>query len=152
MRFNFFGHGRIVSTHTSRACSCAFCPTPIYNNKNGTIIQGDYTIEVFSENGNSIGATTFSIIKPSVSQNTLIIENPESEESDTDTNEEIDQTGKTESVEESIEIESELENIQHIPDWVKNIFILYSDGSITENELISALKFLIEQGIIEINS
>jgi len=120
-------------------------------NTNGTIIQGDYTIEVFSENGNSIGATTFSIIKPSVSQNILVIENPESEESDTDTTEEIDQTGKTESAEESIEIESELENVQNIPDWVKNIFILYADGSITENELISALKFLIEQGIIEIN-
>jgi hypothetical protein len=44
-----------------------------------------------------------------------------------------------------------LENTQKIPDWVKNIFILYADGSITENELISALKFLIEQGIIEIN-
>jgi len=120
-------------------------------NTNGTIIQGDYTIEVFSKNGNSIGATTFSIIKPSVSQNILVIENPESEESDTDITEEIDQTGKTESVEESIKIESELENVQNIPDWVKNIFILYADGSITENELISALKFLIEQGIIEIN-
>ena len=120
-------------------------------NTNGTIIQGDYAIEVFSENGNSIGATTFSIIKPSVSQNILVIENPESEESDTDTTEENDQTGKTESAEESIEIESELENVQNIPDWVKNIFILYADGNITENELISALKFLIEQGIIEIN-
>ena len=120
-------------------------------NTNGTIIQGDYTIEVFSKNGNSIGATTFSIIKPSISQNILVIENPESEESDTDTTEEIDQTGKTESAEESIEIESELENVQNIPDWVKNIFILYADGSITENELISALKFLIEQGIIKIN-
>ncbi|MGQ0792240.1 MAG: hypothetical protein ACT4NJ_08495 [Nitrosopumilaceae archaeon] len=120
-------------------------------NTNGTIIQGDYTIEVFSENGNSIGATTFSIIKPSVSQNILIIENPESEESATDTTTEIDQTAKTESTEESIENESELENVQNIPDWVKNIFILYADGSITENELISALKFLIEQGIIEIN-
>ena len=117
-------------------------------NTNGTIIQGDYAIEVFSKNGNSIGATTFSIIKPSVPQNILVIENPES---DTDTTEEIDQTGKTESVDESNKIESDLENVQNIPDWVKNIFILYADGSITENELISALKFLIEQGIIEIN-
>jgi len=117
-------------------------------NTNGTIIQGDYAIEVFSKNGNSIGATTFSIIKPSVPQNILVIENPES---DPDTTEEIDQTGKTESVEESNEIESELENAQHIPDWVKNIFILYADGSITEKELLSALEFLIDQGIIKIN-
>jgi hypothetical protein len=120
-------------------------------NTNGTIIQGDYTIEVFSENGNSIAATTFSIIKPSVPQNIQVIENPASEESDTDTTKEIDQTGKTESVEKSIEIESELENVQYIPKWVKNIFILYADDSITENELISALKFLIEQEIIKIN-
>ena len=120
-------------------------------NTNGTIIQGDYTMEVFSKNGNSIGATTFSIIKPSESQNIQVIKNPESKESDADTPKEIDETGKTESTEKSTEIKSELENVQHIPDWIKNIFILYAGGNITENELISALKFLIEQGIIEIN-
>jgi hypothetical protein len=120
-------------------------------NTNGTIIQGDYTIEVFSKNGNSIGATTFSITKPSESQNIQVIKNPESKESNADTSKEIDETGKTESVDKSTEIKSELKNVQNIPDWVKNIFILYADGSITENELISALKFLIEQGIIEIN-
>jgi hypothetical protein len=65
--------------------------------------------------------------------------------------EDIDDTSEPVSVEESIENKSQLENTQEIPDWVKNIFILYSDGSITENELISALKFLIEQGIIKIN-
>jgi len=120
-------------------------------NTNGTIIQGDYTIEVFSKNGNSISATTFSITKPSAPQNIQVIKNPESKESNVDTSKEIDETGKTESVDESTEIKSELKNVQNIPDWVKNIFILYADSSITENELISALKFLIEQGIIEIN-
>jgi hypothetical protein len=118
---------------------------------NGTIIQGDYTIEVFSKNGNSIGAVPFSITKPSVSQNIQVIKNPASKESNTDASKEIDETGKPESVEMSADIKSELKNVQHIPDWVKNIFILYADGSITEHELISALKFLIEQGIIEIN-
>jgi len=110
-------------------------------NTNGTIIQGDYSIEVFSKNGNSIGATTFSIIKPSESSAIQMSEIPKV----------IDNTSETESVEESNEIESELENAQHIPDWVKNIFILYADGSITEKELLSALEFLIDQGIIEIN-
>ena len=108
---------------------------------NGTAVLGDYKIEVFSENGNAIGTTTFSIIKPSASSTLQISEVPE----------DIDNTSETESVEESVENESQLENTQEIPDWVKNIFILYADGSITENELISALKFLIEQGIIEIN-
>lgn len=118
---------------------------------NGTVVLGDYKIEIFSQKGNTIGTTTFSIIKPSMPQNILVIENPESKESNTDTPEEIVQTDKTESAKNSIELESELENVKHIPDWVKNIFILYADSSITENELISALKFLIEQGIIEIN-
>ena len=108
---------------------------------NGTAVLGDYEIEVFSENGNAIGTTTFSIIKPSASS---VIQMSE-------ITEDIDNTSEPESVEESIENESQLENTPKIPDWVKNIFILYSDSSITENELISALKFLIEQGIIEIN-
>jgi hypothetical protein len=108
---------------------------------NGTAVLGDYKIEVFSENGNAIGTTTFSIIKPSAFSAIQISE----------ITEDIDDTSEPVSVEESVENESQLENTQKIPEWVKNIYILYSDGSITENELISALKFLIEQGIIEIN-
>ena len=108
---------------------------------NGTTVTGDYKIEIFSEKGNAIGTTTFSIIKPSAFS---VI--PMSEITN-----DIDNTSETESTAESIEIDSELENIQNIPDWVKNIFILYADDRITENELISALKFLIEQGIIKIN-
>lgn len=108
---------------------------------NGTAVLGDYEIEVFSENGNAIGTTTFSIIKSSEFSAIQISE----------ITEDIDNISETESVDESVENESQLENTQEIPDWVKNIFILYADGSITENELISALKFLIEQGIIEIN-
>jgi hypothetical protein len=112
---------------------------------NGTAVLGDYEIEVFSENGIAIGTTTFSIIKPSVSNTLQVSKVPE----------DIGDTSEPELVEESIANsianEPQLENTPKIPDWVKNIFILYADGSITENELISALKFLIEQGIIEIN-
>lgn len=112
---------------------------------NGTAVLGNYEIEVFSENGIAIGTTTFSIIKPSVSNALQVSEVPE----------DIGDTSEPELVEESIANsivnKPQLENTPKIPDWVKNIFILYADGSITENELISALKFLIEQGIIEIN-
>ena len=118
---------------------------------NGTVVLGDYKIEIFSEKGTATGTITFSIIKPSISQNIPVIENPESKESNTDISKEIVQTDKTESTKKSIALESELENVKHIPDWVQNIFILYADGSIAENELISALKFLIEQEIIIIN-
>jgi hypothetical protein len=117
----------------------------------GVPILGDYKIEVFSEKGIAIGTGTFSIIKPSTPQNIPFIENSESIESDTNTSEETVQTDKTVSTEKSVGLDSELKNVQHIPAWVKNIFVLYADGSITENELISALKFLIEQEIIIIN-
>jgi len=118
---------------------------------NNAIIQGDYAIEVFSKNGNSTASTTFSIVKPSEPQNIQVINNPESKESNSDTSKEIDETGKTEIVEKPAAIKSELPSVHHIPDWVKNVFILYANGNITENELISALQFLIEQGIININ-
>ena len=38
---------------------------------------------------------------------------------------------------------------QKIPDWVKNTMGWYADGLISENEIISAIKFLIEKGIIK---
>ena len=105
---------------------------------NNTIIQGDYAIEVFSKNGNSTAATTFSIVKPSEPQNIQVINNPESKESNSDMSTGIDETGKTETVEKPTEIKSELPSVQNIPDWIKNVFILYANGNITENELISA--------------
>jgi len=115
--------------------------------ENGTAILGDYSIEVNSAKGSAIGGTIFSIIYPSESGIA-----PISEESDLDENtEDTDELSEPENIDELIEEESEIDNIQKIPDWVKTIFILYADGSITENELIAALTFLIDQGIIVIN-
>jgi len=102
---------------------------------------GNYDVFVFSEKGNVMGNTTFSIIKPSEP-----IPQPQeflgTNETSTEIDEEIDQSSET---------ESELINAKKIPDWVKNIFVLYSYDEISENELINALTFLIDQGIIEIN-
>ena len=117
---------------------------------NGTIIQGEYKIEVLSEEGASIGSTTFTIIKPSEYGLQSIKESLESE-STNESSEEINALNDSQANENSLQTNTNLENIQKIPSWIKNIFILYSEGSITENELLSALKFLIEQGIIEIN-
>lgn len=39
---------------------------------------------------------------------------------------------------------------QKIPAWVKNIFIWYGKGSISDDELLGALQFLIQQGIIKV--
>jgi len=114
---------------------------------NGTAILGDYSIEVYSQKGSAIGGTIFSIISPSESGLA-----PISEESELDEiTEDIDELSEPEYIDESIEEESEIDNSQKIPDWVNTIFVLYADGSITENELIAALTFLIDQGIIVIN-
>lgn len=117
---------------------------------NGTIIQGDYKIEIFSEKGTSIGDTTFTIIKPS-EYGIQSIKEDLALESTTESSEEINDLNNDQANDVSLQITTNLENTPKIPAWVKNIFVLYSEGSISENELLSALKFLIEQGIIEIN-
>ena len=102
---------------------------------------GNYEVFVFSEYGSAIGTATFSVIKPSEP-----ISQPQEflgyNETSTEIDEEIDQSSET---------ESELINAKKIPDWVKNIFVLYSYDEISEDELINALTYLIDQGIIEIN-
>jgi len=109
----------------------------------GTTVNmlGNYEVIVFSEYGSAIGNVTFSVIKPSepIPQPTVFLE---SNETSTEIDEEIDQSSET---------ESELINAKKIPDWVKNIFVLYSYDEISEDELINALTYLIDQGIIEIN-
>ena len=37
-----------------------------------------------------------------------------------------------------------------IPDWVRNIFIWYANEQISEIELIGAIEYLVQQGIIEL--
>lgn len=38
-----------------------------------------------------------------------------------------------------------------IPGWVKNIFIWYGQDQVSEDDLLNAIKFLVNQGIIKIN-
>jgi len=37
-----------------------------------------------------------------------------------------------------------------LPDWIKNIFVWYGQDQISENEILNAIKFLVENNIIEI--
>ena len=46
----------------------------------------------------------------------------------------------------------DMEQIQKIPDWVKNIFTWYSQDQISEDEVLNAIKFLINQGIIDLDN
>ena len=43
------------------------------------------------------------------------------------------------------------ESIQKIPSWVRNIFIWYASEQISEDELLNAIKFLVNQEIINLN-
>ena len=42
------------------------------------------------------------------------------------------------------------ESIQKIPNWVRNIFIWYASEQISEDELLHAIKYLVQQGIIDL--
>jgi len=40
---------------------------------------------------------------------------------------------------------------QRLPDWVRNVFIWYGDGIVSEDEIINAIKFLVSEGIIQLD-
>ena len=44
-----------------------------------------------------------------------------------------------------------MEEIQKIPEWVKNIFTWYSQDQISADEVLNAIKFLINQKIIDLD-
>ena len=46
---------------------------------------------------------------------------------------------------------ADTEEIQKIPEWVKNIFTWYSQDQISEDEVLNAIKFLINQKIIDLD-
>lgn len=41
---------------------------------------------------------------------------------------------------------------QKIPSWVRSIFIWYGDGKVSDSEVINAITFLIDKGIIKIKT
>ena len=100
---------------------------------------GDYGLRIYSEYGLAEAVSTFSIIKSSmpliVTQNT--VEELEILEEET----------KQES-----EIETILESESKIPSWVHDIFVWYAEETISENELLAALEYLISQGTIDVTS
>ena len=48
-------------------------------------------------------------------------------------------------------MEQKLPGDTKIPVWVKNIFLWYGQDQVSEDEIISAIKFLIEAGIIKLD-
>jgi len=132
-------------------------------NQNGKPVLGNYEIKVITEYGSYTGSAFFQIIKSSESTpapSTTVQKSSEPLE------EETTSTATETETETVTEIESETESEQDtsieqpiisngtapslIPDWIKNIALWYGQGNVTEDEFINAIKFLINQGIIEV--
>jgi len=98
-------------------------------------LMGDYELSVYSEFGTAESIVPFSIIKssitPIVPQSSGVLEITSEEDS-----------------EEELELEEVVESESKIPDWVHEIFVWYAEGTISEDDLLIALKFLVESDII----
>lgn len=109
-------------------------------------LLGDYELEIYSEHGLVSSGVQISVIKSSMPQlSTNSTGELLSITTDTEDSTDIEDTTDTEDTTELLEEESQL------PDWIRNIFIWYADGTITETDLLSALQYLINQGIIEVD-
>ena len=113
--------------------------------ENEEILIGDYVLRIYSEFGSSENVSTFSIIKSSMP---IIVTQNTAEELVT-LEEELDIANDSE----ELEIENLVQSESKIPSWVHEIFVMYAvDKTISENELLTALEYLITQGIINVNS
>ena len=98
-------------------------------------IVGDYSLRIFSEYGPTSISSTFSIIQSS--KPVIVTQNIEESET------------KVETEVESLEIETSEQS--KIPSWVHDIFVWYADETISENDLLSAIEYLISEEIIDID-
>ena len=102
-----------------------------FDDKYHVWVDGIYRVEFWSVDGDN-GNKKSDIIETSFSLNS--------------------QTELISETEPELDVELELDVIiqQKIPEWVRNIFIWYAEDRISEDDLIGALQFLIEQGIIKV--
>jgi len=118
---------------------------------------GDYGLRIYSEYGPSEAVETFSIIKSSmpitIIPNTIEELVTSNSTSDIENIEELVTSNSTSDVEdiEELEIENSVQPESKIPSWVHDIFVWYADEIISENELLTALEYLIAQEIIIVN-
>lgn len=99
-------------------------------------IIGDYLIEIYSEYGSATASAIFSVVDPYAA---LELSSEQSGE-------------LVPLVVESNELETETTPPEsRLPSWIRDIFIWYAEGTLSENELINAIEFLVNQRIININ-
>ena len=106
---------------------------------------GEYEIQIITEFGSATGKTSFSvtdIMSPDsqeiVSTEKVVEQSPESEPT----------SSPPESTPEPV-TELSPEQTPKIPNWVRNFFILYAEERISEDELLNAIQFLIDHGILK---
>jgi len=118
--------------------------------QSGKPVLGEYEIKVITERGTATGSTYFTIIKPSEPQPS--IEKIEEEISQTLQDNNSTSITETENEQEEILDASELisngEVEPKVPEWVKNIALWYGQGTISEDEFIDAIRFLIKEGVV----
>ncbi len=100
-------------------------------------ILGDYQIEIYSEYGSATASTIFSIIDPYTASELSSEQSGELVPLVVESNE--------------LETETTQESESRLPSWIRDIFIWYAEGTISETELINAIEFLVNQEIININ-
>jgi len=125
---------------------------------NDTNLIGDYVLRIYSEYGISESVKTFSIIKSSMP---VIVTQNEVEESETP--EESLSSNESEKPEDTLddsidglilELRDDVEkNVEptKIPSWVHDVFVWYAEESISENELLASLEYLISEGILNVD-
>ncbi len=113
-------------------------------------VLGEYEIKVITELGTATGSAYFTIIKSSEPQQSI----EKVEEEISQTLQDNNSTSITEIENEQEEILEDSELISNgevkpkVPEWVKNIALWYGQGTISEDEFIDAIRFLIKEGIV----
>ncbi len=99
---------------------------------------GEFEIHIRTEYGSQTASTTFSIFEYTYG--------PESIPEITSTPE-LEPTLEPEPTPQSEPANS---TTNKIPEWVKDIFLWYSQDQISEDEIISAIQYLVNEGIIKL--
>jgi len=118
--------------------------------KSGKPVLGQYEIKVITELGTATGSAYFTIKKPSEQQPSI----EKVEEEISPTLQDNNSTSITEIENEQEEIHEVSELISNgevkpkVPEWIKNIALWYGQGTISEDEFIDAIRFLIKEGVV----
>lgn len=111
--------------------------------QNPETLIGDYMLRIYSEFGSVESGSTFSIIKSSMPvTNTSNVIEPLTTEEESTTVDDV----------ESLQVEEPVQSESKIPTWVHDVFVWYAEKTVSENELLTAIEYLISQGILDINS